>query len=102
MSKNKKIVVLLLICAFLLILIPLMLQRGSEFSGSDTSGSQTIEEVDPDYQPWFTPVMERFLGHELPGELETLFFCIQTGIGVGILSFAFGYLVARKKYKGTD
>lgn len=34
---------------------------------------------------------------ELPGEVESLIFCLQTGIGVGILAFFMGRLVERKK-----
>ena len=53
-----------------------------------------------EYEPWFTPILERLLGGEIPGELESLLFCVQTGIGVGVLAFSCGYLVARKKYAG--
>jgi len=49
------------------------------------------------YEPWFTPVLEQVLGGELPGEVESLFFCLQTGIGVGVLAFGFGYLVGRSR-----
>ena len=52
------------------------------------------------YEPWFTPVLEQMIGGELPGEVESLFFCLQTGLGVGVIAFGFGYLVARKKYSG--
>ena len=41
--------------------------------------------------------MENLIGGEIPGEIESLIFCVQTGIGVGILAFCFGYLVARKE-----
>ena len=37
-----------------------------------------------------------------PGEVESLFFCLQTGLGVGVIAFGFGYLVARKKYSGKE
>ncbi len=49
-----------------------------------------------------TPVLETLIGGELPGEIESLFFCVQTGIGVGIIAYSFGYLAARKKYKGDN
>ena len=45
-------------------------------------------------------MLEQLIGGELPGEVESLFFCLQTGIGVGVIAFGFGYLVARKKYSG--
>ena len=38
------------------------------------------------------------MGGELPGEVESLFFCIQTGIGVGIIAFIMGRFVERKKW----
>ena len=45
-------------------------------------------------------MLEQLIGGELPGEVESLFFCVQTGLGVGVLAFGFGYLTARKKYGG--
>lgn len=54
------------------------------------------------YEPWFTPVLETLLGGELPGEIESLLFCIQTGVGVGVLAYGFGYFVARKKYSAQS
>jgi cobalt/nickel transport protein len=52
----------------------------------------------PDYKPWATPIAEVILGGEIPGETESLLFCLQAAIGSGILFFGFGYLAARKKY----
>lgn len=99
MSKNKTLVVALIIAVLLITLVPLFALKGAEFGGSDDAGSQVVEEIQGEgYEPWFTPVLETLIGGELPGEVESLFFCIQTGIGVGILAYSFGYLVARKKY----
>lgn len=61
-----------------------------------------MESIQGNYEPWFTPVLETLIGGELPGEIESLFFCVQTGIGVGIIAYSFGYLAARKKYKGDN
>ena len=98
MTKNTKTVIILLVIAVLIAVIPVAALRGAEFGGSDDAGSVMVEEIHGEYEPWFTPVLETALGGELPGELESLLFCVQTGIGVGILAFCFGYLVARKKY----
>lgn len=99
MTKNVKIVFATIAVVILICAAPLFLIKGAEFGGSDDAGSQMINEVTgKEYEPWFTPVLESMIGGELPGEVESLFFCIQTGIGVGILAFSFGYLVARKKY----
>ena len=51
-----------------------------------------------EYEPWFTPVMETLIQGELPGEVESLLFCVQTGIGVGIMAFVMGRFVERKKW----
>lgn len=97
MSKNTKTVILLLCLSLLLICVPLVALKGAEFGGSDDAGSVMVEEINGEYEPWFTPVMESFLGGELPGEMESLFFCVQTGIGVGIIAFCMGRFVERKK-----
>lgn len=100
MSKNKKIVIASLVAILLIALIPLFTLKGADFGGSDDAGSDMVEEIRGEsYEPWFTPVLETALGGELPGEIESLLFCVQTGIGVGVLAYGFGYLVARKKYK---
>lgn len=99
-KSNKGLVIGLIILAILIAIVPLFALKGAEFGGSDDQGSQMVSEiVGEEYEPWFTPVLETWLGGELSGEVESLIFCVQTGIGVGILAYGFGYLVARKKYK---
>ena len=51
-----------------------------------------------EYEPWFTQFMETLIQGELPGEVESLLFCVQTGIGVGIMAFVMGRFVERKKW----
>lgn len=100
MTKNKKWVLGLSVVVIALIFFPLLIQKNAQFTGSDDAGSKMVETISGEaYEPWLEPVAKTVLGGELPGEVETLLFCIQTGIGVGILAFIFGYLVARKKYK---
>ena len=43
-------------------------------------------------------MLETALGGELPGEVESLIFCVQTGIGVGVIAFFMGRFVERKKW----
>ena len=98
-KSNKKKVIVLLIIAVLLIVVPVIARPGATFGGSDDAGSVMVEEVTGQaYEPWYTPVLEQFLGGELPGELESLLFCVQTGIGVGIIAFFLGRWVERKKH----
>ena len=98
MTKNTKTVILLLVIAALIALIPVAALRDAEFGGSDDAGSVMVEEIQGEYEPWFTSVLEQALGGELPGEIESLVFCIQTGIGVGVIAFFMGRFVERKKW----
>ena len=102
MTKTKNKVIILLIIAALIALVPLFMLKGAEFGGSDDAGSKVVSQVTgTDYQPWFTPVMETWIGGELPGEIESLLFCVQTGIGVGILFFFLGRFVERTKIENA-
>ena len=98
MSKNTKTVIILLAAAVLIAAVPLFALRNAEFGGSDDAGSVMVEEIRGEYTPWFTPVLETALGGELPGEVESLIFCVQTGIGVGVIAFFMGRFVERKKW----
>ena len=90
MTKNPRIVVLLLAIAVLIAAIPLFALKNAEFGGSDDAGSVMIEEIEGDYAPWFTPVLETAIGGEPPGEGGSLIFCIQTGIWGGLIAFFMG------------
>ena len=94
----KKTVIAAIIAVLLIAFVPLFALKDAEFGGSDDAGSQVVEEVDSSYEQWAAPVLERILGGELPGEVESLLFCVQTGIGVGIIAFVMGRFVERKKW----
>lgn len=101
-KKRTGLVIFLLITAICIALIPFFALRGAEFGGSDDAGSDVVSEVSEGYEPWFTPILETAIGGELPGEVESLFFCLQTGIGVGIVAFFMGRFVERKKLGKED
>lgn len=97
-KQNKSLVAILLIVTLLLIVVPFMALRGAEFGGSDDAGSEMISEITgTEYEPWFEPILETAIGGELPGEIESLIFCVQTGIGVGIIAFLMGKFTERKR-----
>ena len=77
--------------------VPLFMLKDAEFGGSDDAGSQVVEQVDSGFTPIAEPIFEKLLGHEIPGEVESLLFCIQSSIGVGIIAFVMGRFVERKK-----
>ena len=100
MSKNKKLVISLLVIAVLIAIVPLFMLKNAEFGGSDDAGSEVVAQIqDGEYEPWFEPIIETALGKELPGEVESLLFCVQTGIGVGIIAYYMGRFVERKKHE---
>ena len=89
MSKRDRalLAALLVLCA-VLVVAPVLTLRGAEFGGSDDAGSEKVSEITGEaYEPWATPVVERLFGGEIPGELESLLFCVQTGVGVGHKEF---------------
>lgn len=93
MKNRKALVIGLIVLCILITIIPLALIKDSEFGGADGMAEELITEIQPDYEPWFESIIA------LPGgETESLLFCIQVGIGVSIIAYGFGYLVARKKY----
>ncbi len=97
-KSNKKLVIALIIIAILISIVPLFAMKGAEFGGSDDAGSEMVAEITgTDYEPWFEPIIEQYLGGELPGEIESLIFCVQTGIGVGVLAFFIGRYYERTK-----
>ncbi len=102
MKREGKIAVILFVMVIAIVAIPLFALKGAEFGGSDDAGSQKVEELTGEYEPWFTPVFETALNGEIPGEVESLLFCVQTGIGVGIVAFLMGRFVERKKYEKSD
>ncbi len=101
-KKNKMIVAALLIACVLIAVIPFLTLKDAEFGGSDDAGSVMVEEIHGEYEPWFTPILEDFLGKEIPGEIESLLFCVQTGIGVGVIAFIMGRFVERKKWQNDS
>ena len=101
-SKNTVLVIVLLVIAALIAIVPLFALKGAEFGGSDDAGSVMVEQISGEYEPWFTPILETMIGGELPGEVESLIFCIQTGIGVGILAFFMGRFYERKKQQKSS
>lgn len=96
---KKSTVIALILAIILIAFIPLFALKDAEFGGSDDVGSTVVEEVDSSYEPWAEPILERLIGGELPGEVESMLFCVQTGIGVGILAFCMGRFVERKKWE---
>lgn len=92
-NKGKTAIILLLLCV-IIVLIPLVFFKNSDFGGADDAAFNAISEINPDFKPWMSPVFEP------PGsETESLLFCLQAAIGAGIIGFGFGTLKERSKNK---
>ena len=105
MSKsNKKTIWICIIACILIAVIPFAYgsSHGATFGGSDDAGGELVKKNDSNYKVWAEPVLEKAIGGELPGEIESRLFCVQTGIGVGILFFFLGRFVERKKLGKED
>ncbi len=98
---KKSTAILLLVLVLLIAIVPLFALKDAEFGGADDAAGDAVSEVlGEEYEPWYTPVAETLLGGEIPGEVESLIFCVQTGIGVGIIAYLMGRFVERKKHTG--
>lgn len=98
-KKNGKKIAIILVVAILIAIIPFFALKGAEFGGSDDAGSEMVSEIQgKEYEPWFEPILEKYIGGELPGEIESLLFCVQTGIGVGVIFFFIGKFSERSKW----
>lgn len=92
--KRKHYYALGLIAVAALLLVSVLMNPNSDFSGTDDSGGEVIEEVDPDYRPWFQSLWEP------SPELETLFFTLQAAIGALIIGYFLGANKVRKQKQG--
>jgi len=68
-----------------LAVLPLVITRNGAFEGADTAATEAIEAMRPDYQPWVNPVLE-----PASGELESLLFAVQAGLGAGVIGYVLG------------
>ncbi|HAN75560.1 MAG TPA: energy-coupling factor ABC transporter substrate-binding protein [Planktothrix sp. UBA8407] len=73
-----------------LAIAPLLLVKEGKFGGSDGEAEAAIQEISPNYQPWFTPIFE-----PASGEIESLLFSVQAGLGAGVM----GYVIGRYSHR---
>lgn len=96
MSRHTKINALLLLVVALLAVLPLALGLGDDeeepFTGADAQAETAITEIDPDYEPWFSPLYE-----PPSGEIESALFAVQAALGAGVLAYYFGLRRGRRQ-----
>ncbi|WP_190097549.1 energy-coupling factor ABC transporter substrate-binding protein [Streptomyces griseoflavus] len=99
MSRDARINTVLLLLVAALAALPLVLGLGDHkeepFTGADAEAETAITEIDPDYEPWFSPLYE-----PPSGEVESALFALQAAIGAGVLAYYFG--LRRGRRQGED
>jgi cobalt/nickel transport protein len=88
---------LLLLAVVGLVAFPLAFVRGGEFTGSDGQATEAIQEAQPDYQPWATPIFK-----PPSPEIESLLFSVQAGLGAGVVGYAIGWYRGRMEGRKTQ
>ncbi|MDJ1172388.1 energy-coupling factor ABC transporter substrate-binding protein [Roseofilum sp. BLCC_M154] len=83
---------LLLLAIIGLTVFPLMTVKDSEFGGADGQAEEAITEVNPQYEPWFEPILE-----PPGGETESLLFALQAAFGAGIIGYGIGWYRGRSE-----
>jgi cobalt/nickel transport protein len=95
-SRNARINAALLLAVAALAVLPLTLGRGDHkeepFAGADAEAETAITELDPDYEPWFSPLYE-----PPSGEVESALFAVQAALGAGVLGYVFGLRRGRRQ-----
>ncbi|MFJ3617457.1 energy-coupling factor ABC transporter substrate-binding protein [Streptomyces iakyrus] len=96
MKKNTKINLVLLLAVAVLAVLPLALGLGDHkeepFAGADAEAETAITELQPDYEPWFSPLYE-----PPSGEIESALFALQAALGAGVLAYYFGLRRGRRQ-----
>lgn len=90
MKSSTKVILGLVLLA--LIIVPLVTQKEAEFGGADGEAEGVITQINPDYEPWFEPILE-----PKSGEIESLLFASQAALGAGIIAYYLGYNKGKKK-----
>jgi cobalt/nickel transport protein len=87
----------LFIGVVVLALGPLFVLQGREFGATDGNNSMAIQEIQPDYKPWFQPIIK-----DSGPEVQTFLFAAQAGIGAGITGYILGLYRGRSEKREKD
>ncbi|HEX2514367.1 MAG TPA: energy-coupling factor ABC transporter substrate-binding protein [Chloroflexota bacterium] len=84
---------LLAILVVVLVAVPLLFTQGAEWGATDGRNTEAIQELQPDYEPWFAPFFSA-----ADAGIEHYMFGLQALLGSLVLSGIVGWLIGR--YRG--
>ncbi|MDI9646597.1 MAG: energy-coupling factor ABC transporter substrate-binding protein [Archaeoglobales archaeon] len=73
-----------------LILLLIASSEAQEWAGTDEKAEDLIKEINPDYEPWLSPIWE-----PPSGEIESLLFSVQAALGALLIGYILGYYRAK-------
>ncbi|WP_456330126.1 energy-coupling factor ABC transporter substrate-binding protein [Archaeoglobus sp.] len=76
---------------FIILLTLLVTAQAEEWAGTDDQAEEIISKINPDYEPWFSPIWE-----PPSGEIESLLFSLQAAIGASLIGYFLGYYRGQK------
>jgi cobalt/nickel transport protein len=83
---------LLVLAVVVLAAVPLVfIGSATDFGGADGVAAERIEEANPGFEPWFTPLFEP------SQETASGLFALQAAIGAGFLGYVFGVARTRRR-----
>lgn len=83
--------------AVVLSFAPVLMFQGKEFKATDSRNQTAIAEVQPEYKPWFEPVIK-----PSGGEVETFLFAAQAAIGSGVTCYILGLYKGRTERRQAE
>lgn len=92
MSKQRLNNWLLVFAVIGLAAAPLVFVKGGEFGGADGKAQEAIEEINPQYKPWFNPLISIE-----SGEVQSMLFVLQAATGAGVIGYVIGLYKGRSE-----
>ena len=94
--KNTTKIILLILLLIVMLALPLFTLKDAAFEGADGQAEEVISEIDPGYEPWFSPLIE-----PASGEIESLLFAVQAALGAGVIGYFYGFVKGKRSMEDS-